>query len=350
MKLLNIVHACILYLLVLTESAKKVEVKETSLDSAVADIQWLGSDQKTVLLQTKRGRLYHSTNGGESWNDVTDKLKGNADDGQALLVDKIIKSPADHNTVLVAGNRQSHFLSTDGGETWRRVRQKATIHTFLFHHKRPKWALLSTWTDACTPTLYQRKPRKKSNNDDDDDNGDKEAADDEGAEPEGPCTHKLYITKDMGRTFTLVSSYVVQFSWGDVSHNQEDRIYFTHYRQKTGDQQKLHVWSENVDFAYTDNSGRAVHRLMYMGNKFLVTHGFIMVVKLKDRVSQTVNLMISYDGGMQFHQAKLPEEIDEKSYIVLDTSEGVIILHVNHGAEAASNSGNVYISDKEGSL
>mmetsp|Transcript_24086 Transcript_24086/g.75500 ORF Transcript_24086/g.75500 Transcript_24086/m.75500 type:complete len:904 (+) Transcript_24086:63-2774(+) len=350
MQLINVFPAIILPLLALTESAKKVEVKETSLDSAVADIQWLGDNQRTVLVQTKRGRLYRSTNGGETWNDITEKFVVDSADGRSIVVDKMIKSPASPDTILVAGTRRSHFLSTNGGETWRRLKQKATIHTFLFHKKRSKWALLSTWTDACE-TRPKTKKKKSKKSDDDDDGGDNDDGKDEEAdeEPEGPCSHILYITKDMGRTFTQVASYVVQFSWGDASHDQEDRIYFSHFRQKKGDQQKLHVWSENVDFACTDNAGRTVSRLLYMGNKFLVTHGFIMAVKLKDRVSQTVNLMISSDGGGQFKQAKLAEEIDEKSYIVLDTSEGVIILHVNHGdTEGSIRSGNVYISDKEG--
>merc|ERR1719414_2223518 len=109
----------------------------------------------------------------------------------------------------------------------------------------------------------------------------------------------------MGKTFTQVATYVVQFSWGDVSHKQQDRIYFSHFRTKKGDQKKLMVWSEDVDFSYTDNGGRSIKRVLYQGNKFLVTHDFIMVVKLKDKVSQTVNLMISSDGAFQFQQAKL---------------------------------------------
>ncbi|CDI82483.1 sortilin, putative, partial [Eimeria acervulina] len=46
--------------------------------------------------------------------------------------------------------------------------------------------------------------------------------------------------------------------------------------------------------------------------------------------------------------AKLPVEIEEKSYTVLDTSEGAIMLHVNHGGEGGRDTGNVYISDGKG--
>jgi hypothetical protein len=326
--------ACLVLLPTLAGAdGKKVSVKEVVFDSAVADIQWLGSDQQTVLVQTNKGRLYRSTNGGEKWNDITDNLKEKSLESGAFVVDKVVKSQADLDVVMVAGISRSHFISVNRGETWRRVRQRATIHTFLFHKTRPKWALLSTWTAACEAN----KPKQKKKSDDDDDDADKGSDD-------GPCNHMLYITKDMGRTFTQVTSYVVQFSWGDVSHDQQDRIYFTHFRQKKGDQPKLYAWSENVDFACTDDGGGRIRRLLEHGNKFMVSNSFIFVAKLKDQKSQTVNLMVSADGGDAFKLAKLPQEIEEKSYTVLDTSEGAVMLHVNHGA----NVGNVYISDKEG--
>merc|ERR1719440_2383891 len=200
----------------------------------------------------------------------------------------------------------------------------------MFHKTRPKWALLSSWTDACEGT--------KS----------KASASDSEADDAGPCNHMLYLTKDLGRTFTLVTSYVVQFSWGASDKGQQDRIYFTHFRQKTGDQPKLTLWSKQVDFALTDNGGQRVTRLVYRGNKFLVSHNFLFVAKLKNSDSQTVNLMCSSDGGVTFRASKLPQELEEKSYTVLDTSEGAVILHVNHGSKEPFGVGNVYISDKDG--
>lgn len=311
--------------------AKKVSVKEVVFDSAVSDIQWIGADQKTVLVQTAKGRLYRSTDGGDKWNEITDQLQGPDAVRVPIIVDSLSKSPADQDTIMVTGKQRNHFVSSNGGATWRRVRQKSKIHTFIFHKTRPKWALLSTWTEACEAGSSRTKK-----------------SDDEEVDT-SPCTHELYITKDLGRTFTLVTSYVVQFSWGHSDKKQEDRIYLTHLRDKKGDQQKLYTWSESVDFAYTDDGGRRLHRMVRHGNKFLVSHGFIFVAKLKDSKTQTVNLLTSNDGGVTFRNAKLPQEIEEKSYTVLDTSEGAVILHVNHGsAEPPLHVGNVYISDAEG--
>jgi len=334
MRIPKLLLPALLFGLASSDAGKKVSVKEVVFDSAVSDIQWLGANQKTVLVQTSKGRLYRSKSGGDEWKDITDELKVDIPGGTAtpITVDHLIKSPTDPNIVLVAGTARSHFISVNAGSTWRRVRQRSKIHTFQYHKTRPTWALLSSWTEACEAS------KTKAKTDEDDPDADT-----------GPCNHMLYITKDLGKTFTLVSSYVVQFSWGEAEVGQQDSVFFTHFRSKTGDQPKLYIWSHQVDFAKTDDTGRRITRLVEHGNKFLISHSFIFVAKLKEASSQTVNLMVSSDGGLTFRKAQLPQEIDEKSYTVLDTSEGAVMLHVNHGTkEPPYNVGNVYISDKEG--
>jgi hypothetical protein len=161
----------------------------------------------------------------------------------------------------------------------------------------------------------------------------------------------LYITKDGGRTFQLISNYVVQFSWGDKSHKQEDRIYFSHFRSKTGHQQRLTLWNTGVDFVYTDDEGSTVHTMVHHGNKFLVSNGYIFVAKVKDAGTQTVTLEVSSDGGSRFKTARLPIDIGEKSYTILDTSEGGVMIQVNHGDDAGpyhAGIGHIYISDASG--
>lgn len=309
---------------------KQVSVNQNLVDSAVVDLKWFAKDHRTVLLQSDRGRLYRSTNGGETWKDITTEMKGEGESQNPdIQVDSIIASPCDKNIVMVVGTQLEHYLSNDAGAKWTKIRIKSKIHTFIFHPKRPKWALLSTWSDACEPGTA----KKKSTDDIDD---------------PGPCQHSLYITKDLGRTFQLVVSYVVQFSWGDAAHNQEDRIYFTHFRKKSGDQPKLTLWSKNVNFAYTDDAGQRVTKVVERGNKFLVSNGFTFVAQLKEATAQTVKLMISSDGAQSFDAAKLPQTLEEKSYTILDTSEGAVMLHVNHGSRENGAVGNVYISDKEG--
>ncbi|KAL8275914.1 hypothetical protein Esti_000176 [Eimeria stiedai] len=302
---------------------KKVSVSEVSFDSHIEDIQWCGDDHRTILLKTRKGRLYRSKDGGKTWMEITDLLK-TEDSGSdtAVAVDSIMISPVNKNIIVIVGTHRNHFVSEDAGVTFRKIKYTSTIHNFHFHPTRASYALLSTWTDPCYAKTGSRRGEE--------------------------CNHQLYYTADLGRTFQLVAEYVVQFSWGDKKTGVQDNIYFTQHRGKSGDQPRYGGWSKNVDLMVTKDFGRSVNRLVYRGNKFLLSNGYFFVAKVRDAVKQTVTLLVSTDGGAKFAAAKLPVEIEEKSYTVLDTSEGAIMLHVNHGGEAGRDTGNVYISDANG--
>ncbi|KAF4691011.1 Sorl1p [Perkinsus olseni] len=317
------------------QTNKKVSVKEVVFDSAVADIIWLGSDSKIVIVRTSRGRVYRSINGGDVWDEITDALVGSnsaktyadysSSGSRDFYLTSIAANDNDKNMVLAVSNHRVHFISDDAGQRWRVVKYKG-IHSYHFSIQfgRSRWALMSTWTEACD----SRTTRSDADVD--------------------PCHHSLFLTQDGGRTFLLVQSYVVQFDWGDRAFGQEDRIYLTHFRSKTGDQPKLTLWSPGVDFAFSDDMGHTFYQAVSQGNKFLISNGFIFVAKLVDKRSQSVKLMVSADGGDHFEAARLPVKLEEKSYTILDTSEGAVMLHVNHESPGSGGIGNVYVSDKDG--
>jgi len=80
------------------------------------------------------------------------------------------------------------------------------------------------------------------------------------------------LVSTAGLTFFVVAQYVVQFAWG--VGEQADRIYYSHFNQKSGNQQRLTYWSHNVDFCYTDNFGLGKHTAVMHGNKFGVFQGY----------------------------------------------------------------------------
>ncbi|PFH32063.1 putative sortilin [Besnoitia besnoiti] len=287
-------------------------------------MQWCGEDHRTILLKSRRGRLYRSKDGGKTWTEITDVLKPSESSKEPVAVESIMISPVDKNIVLIVGSKRNHFISEDSATTFRRLKYKSTIHNFHFHPTRPKLAIFSAWTDAC----YSGR------------SGDSGGSQD--------CNHQLFYTRDLGRTFKLVADYVVQFSWGDKKLGNTDHIFFTQHRGRSGDQPRYGGWSKNVDLMYTPDFGTTVTRLVYRGNKFLLSNGYFFVAKVKDAARQTVSLLVSTDGGKSFQMAKLPVEIEERSYTVLDTSEDAIMLHVNHGHDHSKNTGNVYISDAKG--
>mmetsp|Transcript_41986 Transcript_41986/g.119158 ORF Transcript_41986/g.119158 Transcript_41986/m.119158 type:complete len:241 (-) Transcript_41986:1239-1961(-) len=179
-------------------SGQKVSVTEVSVDSAVEDIKWGGADHSVVLLKTIKGRLYRSTDSGKQWYDITNSLVLSETEpgapATAITVDSMLINPVDKNIVLVVGTKHSHFISNDAGRTWRRLKQRVPIHSWQFHPTQPHWALLSAWSDQCHTAS---EPAKTAAG---------------GAVTDKACNHMLYVTKDLGVYFHLVSSYVVQFS------------------------------------------------------------------------------------------------------------------------------------------
>mmetsp|Transcript_105106 Transcript_105106/g.307137 ORF Transcript_105106/g.307137 Transcript_105106/m.307137 type:complete len:859 (-) Transcript_105106:22-2598(-) len=311
-----------LFLLTAAAYAQDVRVGgEARLGAHVADLQWLGQDKSVVLLQTTQGHLQRSTDGGETWTDIRNKMNRSATPSipgffsPNAPIRRVFRSPGDANTVFAQGAGDDSFFSTDAGLTWERIDLQAKVQGFAFHSMRQRWALLSHWTKGCLHI--------KSNE---------------------PCSHNLLLTKDLGKTFSLVCSHVVQFSWGKEQFKQSDRVYFTHFRDKTSSQQRLTRWMFGIDFGYTDDFGHKVETLIPEGNKFQLSYEYILVVKVTNPSNQNVSLMISSDGASGFDPAKLPHRLWQHSFSLLDASEGALVLHVNQGVDL----GDIYISDRGG--
>lgn len=317
--------------IVLVAAEKKVSVIEAVFDSAVEDIQWLGPHYKTVFCRTKNGGLYRSTDSGRTWTDATKLLKGVST--SPVKVESIFLHPNSRDVIVVQGKGHFHFISNDQGNSFRPLAHQGPIHGFIFHPKRVTWALMSRWTDACTRSSSLAAKATKE-----------------------PCRHDLYVTRDSGASFNLLAAYVVQYSWGDPTRNEEDAVFFSQYHPSSKSdniyegQSRSAGWSKHIDFNYVPDPSSSIKRLVPQGNKFLISNGYIFVARLVNEQDQTVAFMVSTDGGKTFKEARLPVALQEKSYSILDTSQNSVVLHVNHGHAARDgvNVGNVYISDAEG--
>ncbi|KAK2194656.1 bifunctional Sortilin [Babesia duncani] len=300
---------------------KKVSVTEVSFDSLVDDLVWTSVDNSSVFLKTSSGRLYRSSDSGKAWNEITHSFtNGNSGRMDGFKVDSVIVSESDKNVLIVVGEAKNHYISNDAGKTFKLLGFNGTINMWLFHPTKASWALLSSWEGNCFSN-----------------------------EGSGDCMHSVFVTKDLGRTFTRVAKYVAQFSWGDVTRNSEDTIYYSRYAMESGDQPKQDGWNGSISFMSTDDFGKTSSVLLAGGNKFLISGGYIFVAKVADPLHQTVNLFVSTDSGKTFDRAVLPVELEERSYTILDASEGAVVIHVGHNYEGTDvEVGNVYISDASG--
>ncbi|EEQ99784.1 sortilin, putative [Perkinsus marinus ATCC 50983] len=314
-------------------SDPKVAIQDMSPDSPIADIVYLGEKQEVILFRTENGHVYRSPDSGLSWQKITDGLGQKsitrttgvnempADSDRIKLIEP---HPSDNKVVLLVGVKHVHYLSEDSGKSWRFIKHHG-LHTYLFHPTDPKSALVSSWSKSCDLHTHER-------------------------DPNNACQHALYRTSDGGKTFSIVASYVVQFSWGSTKFGSANRIYFTHHKKKSGDQPHLHGWFSDIDFACTDDNGQSVNTLIPGGNKFVMTKDYLFVAEAEEVSGNTVRLEVSANGAKSFATARIPVALEQHSYTILDAAHGFVMLHVHHGWKNGREVGNIYASDATGTL
>ena len=113
--------------------------------------------------------------------------------------------------------------------------------------------------------------------------------------------------------------------------------------------QPFGVWSSKANFVRSDDLWKTNYMLLPRGNRFLFLDRFLFVAVVNKHHENQVNLYVAdvADGGKTFKKARLPFQLTEHSYTILDTSEGSVFLHVNHG-DYHTGYGNIYLSDAEG--
>lgn len=317
----------------LVDAEKKVSVSEIVFESPIETLEWAGTDHNVVIAKTQKGHVYRSTNRGKNWRDITDVFARTGSHSSSssysqlngFSIKSITVSPVDKNIVLIVGSKHSHFISSNAGETFRKISHSGTIHTWIFHPSKSKYALFSSWTEGCSKSFLHTLKKSSSAG--------------------SKCVHQLFVTKDLGATYHKVVDYVVQFHWDGSSKANQSRVFFTHHRKKQGDQPRYGGWMKTIDFSFTDDFGSHVETPIKGGNKFLASNGYIFVAKILDYERQTVSLLVSTNDANSFTQVQLPHTLTEKSYTILDTSEKTVMLHVNHGEDSMKGTGNIYISN-----
>eukprot|EP01017_Pseudomicrothorax_dubius_P026780 TRINITY_DN3020_c0_g1_i4.p1 TRINITY_DN3020_c0_g1~~TRINITY_DN3020_c0_g1_i4.p1 ORF type:complete len:750 (-),score=167.04 TRINITY_DN3020_c0_g1_i4:24-2273(-) len=242
-------------------------------------------------------------------------------DPRRAKINKVVRNQADKKVLGLLGAEGVNFITEDCGDNFRVLSQGRVINELQFHPRVRGWALATSWS-RCEDYV------------------------------ETPCvlTKELYVTKDLGYRWELVTDYIVQFAWAAVSENvPKERIFLTHEPKGKGNQQ-IAGWSEAVHFSMSDDFFKTSKILVPRGNKFLLNPTYIFVAQVVDQSTQDVNLIVASSTGpeYEFDTTELPSKIyREHSYTILDASESSVFLNINHQG-ANSKFGNVYISDAEG--
>lgn len=306
-------------------------------DSGLADIQW-ASDQ-TLFMLSSEGRVYRSKNHGRSWEDQSANMKSAGVKIHGFRISKVNKA-----FIFFIGEGSHHVATTDMGETYFRVDHP--LVDIRLHNTNPQWILGSAMTPGCGRPVHESDPKN-----------------DESAMEKltSHCFKQLYHSSDFGRTWHHLADYVAQYDWapllvnpapGNDAHKANTIIYASIHRDKSGSQ-VFGRWSKDIDFVVSYDLFKSEPTvLVEHGNRFLFgDNNFLFVAQVDPDHESAVHLQVSKTNTIQkhFQPAVLEADLSEHSYTILDSSEDVVFLHVNHRPVGeASPAGHLYTSDSSG--
>jgi len=328
----NAIIAFLLLVIIQSAYSGSVDYKSFDIDSTPKDLVWCGSTRDTVFVLTETNSLYRSDDKGFTWKKLNDILMNTGkdqldpEDNEIGKVTEIILSPVDKNLIIFLGTHGINWVSQDCGRKIEALNHGRKIHEFIFHPTERNWVLASAYT-ICDD--FKNEPCKNFK--------------------------EIFVTKDLGDTWNLLLSYVVQFGWGITGQNHvtqgipKERILASYYPRGKGDQE--HVgWNYKIDLVYSDDFFHSKKVAAHKGNKFLLTDSFLFVAQVADQELQEVLLLVANSDNKHYNFESIhlnDSKFSEHSYTFLDTSEGSVFLHVNHSGDQ-SIYGHIYISNSLG--
>ena len=342
--MLNRLNLCPLFIIssfLLSFSKSNIEFKHFETDSLINQVIWCGNYHETIFALTELNSLYRSDNKGFTWtklNDImitTGKNELIEKEQEIGKVSRIISSPVDKNILIFLGTHGINWISTDCGKNdIKALNHGRKIQEYVFHPTERTWGLASAFT-LCKDFK----------------NGE-------------PCKNikELFVTKDLGETWEILSSYVDQFSWYIIIYFRgilsdefikagvpKERILLTYQPRGRGDQ-IIGGLNYKIDFVMSDDFLKSIKVLVFKGNKFLLCKHYLFVAQVHDQETQETKLLVSNSNSNNYDFIEIDlsfNKFKEHSYIFLDTSENTVFLHVNHFG-TMSTYGHIYISDFNG--
>jgi len=333
-------------------------------ESPLVDIQW--ASPHIVYFLSADGIVYRSQDSGRQWEEQNSKM-----DLSGVKVHAIRISPVDKHYIFFVGSNGHHAMTTDMGNTYVGLTHPLT--DVKLHPVLPEWILGLVPSIKCGRPAHDADPHEDSTSMENLRNN---------------CYKQLYYSSDFGRSWRHLYDYVAQFDWARPLADKEAEaekirtaqttfrrlpkqrhtspvaeiknrklksntaIYATVQRNKAGDQ-IFGRWSKEYDFVLTkDLFETEPEVLVTYGNRFLFgKDDFLFVAAVDPMHEHLVQLMVSKQHSLEreFDVAVLPVDLAEHSYTILDSSEGMVFLHVNHNpVHLQSLTGHVYTSDSTG--
>jgi len=221
--------------LIRTYLSSSIDYKFNELDSTPVNLVWCGVSKEIVLVLTEQNSLYRSDDKGFSWNKLNDVLirtgtsELDKDENVIGKVSKILESPMDKTLLVFLGSHGINWIGRECGRKIEALNHGRKIQEFVFHPTERDWGLASAFT-LCEDFVNE------------------------------PCKiyKELFVTKDMGKTWNIIGSYIVQFGWGITGDKHisqgvpKERILISYEPRAKGDQKQI-GWNYKVDLYYSDD-------------------------------------------------------------------------------------------------
>lgn len=321
----------------------------TFLDSAVRDTQWVGPSDLLVFTYTEQGHLWRSKDGGVTWSDETDAGKLEPPRAKVTAagthrpepgVRGLLYTPLSDKKVFFRGDFEFHWLTEDGGDTYKQVRGPQGylgIMPVRFHPSESDWFLAMARRWAC----YVEDPKMRRG-----------------------CADDLFLTKDFGKTWTNLTLKAqdrilsfLDFDWvwsTGGGARAKDGVFASVFENRPEVRQHLDKhgmsvvagWDQYVDFVRTDDLFRSKHaKAVACGNQFEILGGKVFLAvaehcggQKRANANTGVRLAVSADGGATFSSACFPVPLSERGYSVVDVSQRGAFVNVDY-AEGGGGGG-----------
>mmetsp|Transcript_6234 Transcript_6234/g.8687 ORF Transcript_6234/g.8687 Transcript_6234/m.8687 type:complete len:774 (+) Transcript_6234:20-2341(+) len=297
------------------EADSRVDIEQTQIDSPVKDIQWIStnaSDLGVVFVVSELGNLYRSADEGRTWTDQKSFLVAAKGSSTSYGVTSFVYSQANPNYTYILGkNRLDLWTSTDRGASYRYTALTSQIVSGPTPHPtNPQVALAVTASPKCFA-----------------------------GNETGYCYHILLITKDFGKTWKTIQTYIAQsgaaYAWAG------NNIYVQTWTSKSGSESSLNLYSSYL--AKSTNQGDSWSSYVDHVAGFRVKFDLVFIATISSSGKLSLYSSRNY-GDAAINQAKFPSNVQETRYTILDTTDEFIFVSVEHDNP---NYGSLYVSNED---
>eukprot|EP01090_Pellita_catalonica_P001691 TRINITY_DN1144_c0_g1_i2.p1 TRINITY_DN1144_c0_g1~~TRINITY_DN1144_c0_g1_i2.p1 ORF type:complete len:826 (-),score=181.56 TRINITY_DN1144_c0_g1_i2:53-2530(-) len=284
---------------------EKLVVTTTEMGSGnIRWVEWSAGDKttpETVYIVSGDHKVYRSGNAGKTFEkqDINDKIFS-------------VHSTSNPAKFYFSGSSQALWVTNDDGKTYVARETPFVLLYVLPHPKQEDWVLALGYTQKCVQP-----------------------------DESGDCRTDLWLSNDLGKTWKLLKKYVKKALWGNVVKETvgDETVFVLCYtgEHASGDMRKKDRY--NLEFQRT----RDLFKLDSDGDyskphviAFILYEDSILLGKLEtDDDRSPIELWASLDDGTTFKKGDFPpneHNLGARSYSILDMTERIAFVNVDHGA------------------